>query len=187
VLKKSERTREAILAAARQLFAERGFDATTVREVATVAGIDPALVIRYFGGKDELFVRAAAFELSLPPLDQVPRDRLGEALLRRFVDVWEGPQASMGMAILLRSATSNEQSAAQVRALFAREVLPAVARVGSKKTAGRRAALVGAQLLGIALCRYLLKLPHLADMPAEELVRHVAPVIQGYLAGEAKR
>src|SRR4051812_7837944 len=82
--RKSDRTRSAILDAARRQFAERGYDATTVRDIAAEADIDPALVIRYFGSKDDLFVLAAHLELKLPPLDQVPRAAIGEALVRRF-------------------------------------------------------------------------------------------------------
>jgi AcrR family transcriptional regulator len=180
---KSERTRAAILDAARSLFAERGYARATIRDVAAAAAIDPAMVIRYFGSKDELFVRAAAFELRLPALDRVPRRAVGETLARHFVALWEGPAANPGMAVLLRSAAANETSAATVRAIFATEVCAALARVGPRKTAGCRAALVASQLLGVALCRYVLRLPFLADMPADELIAHIAPTLQRYAVG----
>jgi AcrR family transcriptional regulator len=182
-LRKSERTRTAILEAARRLFAERGYEATTIRDVAAGAAIDPAMVIRYFGSKDDLFVRAAELELRLPALDRGPRRAVGETLVRRFIELWEGPDAHVGMAVLLRSAASNEPSAAKMRELFATQVCAALARVGNRKTTGRRAALVASQLLGVALCRYVLKLPFLADMPADELVEHIAPTIQRYAVG----
>lgn len=183
--RKSDRTRAAILDAARRLFAERGHGATTIRDIAAEAGIDPALVMRYFGSKDELFVRAAEFELKLPALDKVDRDKVGEALLRHFLGVWEGPQANQGMAVLLRSAASNEMSADKMREVFAAQVLPALARIGSRATAGRRAGLVASQLLGLALCRYVLVIPPVAQMAFEDLVRHVAPTVQRYAVGDA--
>lgn len=182
---KSDRTRTAILDAARQLFAERGFDATTVRDIADLAGIDPALVIRYFGSKDLLFVRAADLELEIPPLDRVPEEAIGEALVRHFIDVWEGP--SSGIAVLLRSAGSNEHSAARMREIFATQVRIALAAVGERATAAERAALVASQLLGLALCRYVLRLPPLVAMSVDEVVAHVAPVIQRYAIGTGRR
>lgn len=183
VLKKSERTSATILQAARELFAERGHSATTIRDIAAGAGVDPALVMRYFGSKDELFVRAAAFELSLPALKQVDRSKVGETLLRHFLNVWEGPEANNAMAVLLRSAASNEMSAGKLRELFSAQVLPAIGKVASRATAGKRAGLVATQLLGLALCRYILKIPPVAAMSMEELVRHVAPTLQRYVMG----
>jgi len=181
---KSDRTRSAILEAAQRLFAERGYDGTTIRDVAAEAAIDPAMVIRYFGSKDELFIRAAAIELELPALHKVARTSIGEALVRHFLGIWEGPQANSGMAVLLRSAASNDLSAGKMREVFAAQVLPALARVGTRATVGRRAGLVASQLLGLALCRYVLKLPAIAEMPVEELVKQVAPTIQRYAVGE---
>jgi AcrR family transcriptional regulator len=180
-MKKSDRTRAAILEAARLLFAERGYDAATVRDVAGAAGVDPALVIRYFGNKEALFAQAADFRLDLPDLRTVEPDRVGEALVRHFLLLWEGPRSSGGLAILLRSATSNEMSAQKMREIFAAQVLPALSRLGSRKGAARRAGLVASQVIGLAMTRYVLKLPAVAAIPAEELVRIVAPTIQRYL------
>ena len=77
-VRKSDRTRAAILDAAQKLFAEHGHERTTVRDIAAKASVDPALVIRYFGSKDELFVRAAAFDLKVPDLDKINRSQIGE-------------------------------------------------------------------------------------------------------------
>lgn len=185
VPKKSDRTRAAILEAARQLFAERGPAATTVRDVAAAAGVDPALVIRYFGSKDELFLRAAEFRLQLPPVDKLDPARVGERLVRHFLDIWEGPQANMAMAVLLRSAASNKASAQQVQEIFTTQVMPAIATLGTRSTAGRRAGLVATQLLGLALCRYVLRLPPITQMKPEEIVKSVGPTVQRYALGEA--
>ena len=100
-VRKSDRTRAAILDAAQKLFAEHGHERTTVREIAAKASVDPALVIRYFGSKDELFVRAAAFDLEIPDLDKIKRSQIGETLIRRFLELGEG---YTGMTVLLRSA-----------------------------------------------------------------------------------
>jgi AcrR family transcriptional regulator len=178
--RKSERTRAAILDAAQKLFAEYGHERTTVRDIAAKASIDPALVIRYFGSKDELFVQAATFDLKLPDLSRIKRSQIGETLIRRFLELGEG---FTGMTVLLRSAASNEYAANRVRELFAAQVLPAFARIGSRANAGKRAGLVASQLLGLALCRYILKIPPVAEMPPEEIVKHVGPTIQRYASG----
>src|SRR6266702_2582479 len=160
--RKSDRTRAAILDAAQKLFAQHGHDRATVRDIAAKASIDPALVIRYFGSKDELFVRAAAFDLRMPDLSKVKRSQIGDTLIRRFLELGEG---FTGMTVLLRSAASNDYAASRVRELFAAQVLPAFARVGSRADAAERAGLVASQLLGLALCRYILKIPPVVKCP----------------------
>jgi len=179
--RKSDRTRAAILDAAQKLFAQHGHDRTTVRDIAAKASIDPALVIRYFGSKDELFVRAAAFDLRMPDLSKVKRSQIGDTLIRRFLELGEG---FTGMTVLLRSAASNDYAASRVRELFAAQVLPAFARVGSRADAAERAGLVASQLLGLALCRYILKIPPVAEMSTEEIVKHIGPTIQRYASGK---
>src|SRR3982751_4531747 len=88
-------TREAILAAARQAFAERGFDKASIRHIATSAGVDPALVHHYFGAKDQLFL--AAVEAPADPAKLVPQiaaggvDGFGERLVRTFLGLWDSP------------------------------------------------------------------------------------------------
>ena len=179
--RKSDRTRAAILDAAQKLFAQHGHGRTTVRDISAKASIDPALVIRYFGSKDELFVRAAAFDLRKPDLSKVKRSQIGDTLIRRFLELGEG---FTGMTVLLRSAASNDYAASRVRELFAAQVLPAFARVGSRADAAERAGLVASQLLGLALCRYILKIPPVAEMSAQEIVKHIGPTIQRYASGK---
>lgn len=185
-LRKSERTRAAILAAAETLFAVRGFDRTTVRDIAAEAGIDPAMVIRYFGGKDALFAEAAVFDLALPDLGRVDRGLIGETLVGHFLDQWEGAGGHGGLPVLCRSAASNEAAAARMREMFAAQVLPAIARAGPRATAARRAGLVATQLLGLAFCRYVLHLPPVVAMPRAVLVREVGTTIQRYATGAAE-
>jgi len=181
--RKSDRTRAAILSAATELFAERGYRDATVRAVAERAGIDPALVVRYFGSKDALFARVARVDLRLPDLAAVEPGRAGEMLVRHFLALWEGGPGDQGLAILLRSAVTNEEVAEKIRAVFAVQVAPALAAFGDPTTAATRAGLVVSQLFGLALCRYILRLPPVADMSHEEIVARLRPVIQMHLVG----
>ncbi len=162
---KSNCTRAAILRAAGDLFARHGYERTTVREIAASAAIDPAMVIRYFGSKDELFARVAEFDLKLPDLRTVERSVIGETLVRHYLSLWEGDSRNSGLSVLLRSAASNEHAAAKLPEIFRTQIMPALARVGGKSKAPQRAGLVASQLLGLALCRYVLKLPPVAEMP----------------------
>lgn len=178
---KSDRTRAEILAAAQHLFAEHGYDGTTIRDVAARASIDPAMVIRYFHSKDELFARAASIDLRLPNLKSVQPSARGEALIRHFLALWEDAGSGKSMAIMLRSAASNDFAAKKVREVFAAQVGQAISAVGRRATAGRRAGLVASQLLGLALCRYILEIPPVVAMSREDIIAQVGATLQRYL------
>ena len=180
---KSDRTRAQILEAARDLFAEHGYNGASIRDIAARASIDPAMVIRYFQSKDELFARAALFDLQLPPTQVSDQASIGDAIIRRFLRTWEDSPNATGMVILLRSAASNEFAADKVREIFATQVRPVVAAFGDPADAGRRAGLVASQLLGLATCRYLLQLPPVVALSHEEIIANVGPTLQRYVTG----
>jgi len=181
-INKGEATQAAILNAARDLFALRGFDRTTVRDVASRAGIDPAMVIRYFGSKDELFALAVVFDLKLPDLSDVPRERFGETLARHYLGLWEGETRNHGLPLLIRSAASNEFAAAKMREMFTKQVMPVVMRAAGKKKGAERAGLVASQLLGMALCRYIIKLPPIVGMSQDQVAKYIGPTLQRYIS-----
>jgi AcrR family transcriptional regulator len=181
---KADRTRAAILAAAQKLFAGRGYDRTTVRDIAGMAEIDPALVIRYFGSKEELFARAAVFNLKLPDLGTADRSKVGEALVRHFLSLWEGENANGGLTVLLRSAASNKFAADKLQEIFATQVLPAITKIGGQKGAAERAGLIASQLLGLAFCRYVVKFPPMVGLSQEQIVQEIGRTVQRYATGE---
>lgn len=183
--RKSDRTRAAILAAARDLFARDGYDGATIRDIAARADIDPAMVIRYFGSKDDLFIRAADIDLRLPDLSATAPADAGRSLVEHFLDIWEGPAANPGLVVLLRSAAANDYAADRVREVFAAQSRPALARLGNPADGDRRAGLVVSQLLGLALCRYIFRLPPVVQLSRAEVLDHIGPVIQRYLDGAA--
>lgn len=180
-LRRSDRTRAAILEAARLLFAQDGYERTTIRKVAAAARIDPSMVMRYFGSKDGLFAAANSFDLNLPDFSGIPRQAIGEALVRHFLSQWEGAQANRSLCILLRSAASNEAAARRLREIFATQLVPMVARISGAGGAERRAGLMVTQFLGLAFCRYVLALPPVAALEPEDLMRFIAPTIQQYI------
>ncbi len=182
--RKSERTRAAILKAAQELFAELGYARTTVRDIAARAAIDPAMVMRYFGSKDALFARATAIDLKLPDLTQTAPAQFGDTLIRHFLDMWEGPSSTGTLTILLRTSASDEDAAAKTREVFAGQVLPMLARVAEPAEVATRAGLISTQLLGLALCRYVLKVPPIVAMTPERIIACFGPLLQQHITGE---
>lgn len=174
-------TRAAILAAARARFGSDGFERTTLRAVARDAGVDAAMVIRYFGNKAALFAAAAAFDLELPDLTGVGPERLAETLLPRFFAVWEDDATFLA---LLRASVTSPGAAAAMREVFAAQVAPALAVVAPDHPA-ERAVLFGSLVLGLAMSRYVLATPALATMDRAELTAWVAPMLRQALTGPA--
>jgi AcrR family transcriptional regulator len=181
--RRSDASKAAILNAAREQFAAGGYHAATIRTIATRAHIDPAMVIRYFGSKENLFAVAADFDLQLPNLSGVPRTAMGAALVEHFFNRWEGDETLMA---LLRTAVTIEPAAERMRSIFASQLVSLVASVSGepRARAAVRAGLISTQMLGLALCRYVLKLPPVAGAKRTELVRRLAPTIQRYLFDE---
>jgi AcrR family transcriptional regulator len=182
---RSEPTRAAILAGARRLLAEKGYEGTTIRAVAAEAGIDASMVMRYYTNKAGLFNAAVDLDLQFPDTSDWPREELGERLARHFVARWEGELADELIRLLLRSAVTNAAALEQLRAVFGGQVLRAVREVaGDGPETSRRASMLATQVLGVALCRYVLELPPVVAMDADTLASMMAPVIQHYLTGD---
>jgi AcrR family transcriptional regulator len=177
---RSEATRRTILDAARHAFAARGYGQTTIRAVAAQAGIDASMVMRYFGSKAGLFAAAATIDLDPPDLTSVSPRRRGEALARHFVARWERDPTEDMLVFLLRTAVTDELVAAQMQTTFDRIVVGPLLAL-EYPDAERRAALIGSQLMGLALCRYILRLEPLASLSGDDVIAGVAPAIQRYL------
>jgi AcrR family transcriptional regulator len=182
-------TREAILAAAREGFAERGFDGASIRAIATSAGVDPALVHHYFGTKDQLFL--AAMNAPIDPRELLPQalaggpEQVGERLVRLFLSVWDSPAGTAGVA-LLRSAVTNEWTARLMREFVVTQVLRRALKDLDldPKEAPLRASLVASQVSGLGMVRYILKIEPIASAPAEVVVAAVGPAVQRYITGD---
>ncbi|MGH3712797.1 MAG: TetR family transcriptional regulator [Micromonosporaceae bacterium] len=181
-------TREAILAAARDAFAEQGFDRSSIRGIATRAGVDPALVHHYFGNKDQLFL--AAMESPLDPgeligeiLAGADRDNLGERLVRTFLRVWDSP-AGKPAAAMIRTMVSREWSTRLLREFLLSQILRRVAAARIVTEPEVRFPLVASQMIGMVMMRYILKVEPLASASHEFVVAAIAPNVQRYLTME---
>jgi AcrR family transcriptional regulator len=170
-------TKAVILAAAKDRFARSGFERATIRAIAADANIDPSMVMRYFGSKDQLFAAAADFDLQIPDLAGVDRANAGARLVDYFMERWERDEA---LVVLLRSSTSNADAAQRMRQIFAGQLTPAIAGINPAQPE-RRASLVATQMLGLALCRYVLRLPPIVEMSHDEIVSWLGPTVQRYI------
>jgi len=177
--RKADQTKAVILAAARERFAESGYEAATIRGIAADANIDPSMVMRYFGNKDQLFAAAAEFDLRFPDLAGIERSEVGVAMASHFLARWEDDDA---LIVLLRSSTTNAEAAQRMTDIFAAQLLPAIAKL-VPDDAPRRAGLIATQVLGMALCRFVLRLPPVVVMSRDELIDWLAPTLQRYALG----
>lgn len=184
-------TKDRILAAAREEFSARGYDKTSVRSIGRAAGVDAALVHHYFGTKEQIF--AAAIELSFAPALAAPEaigggvDGMGERVARFMFGIWENPATRGPLLAIMRSAVSNETAAGVFRGLISRRLLGRIAGELDLPDRELRVQLAVAQLVGMMMLRYVVKVEPLASAEPEELVAMVAPTIQRYLTAPDPR
>jgi AcrR family transcriptional regulator len=179
-------TREAITSAARAQFSELGYDRTTIRGVAREAGVDPALVLRFYGSKDALFrevmaLPAAAAE-ALERIADGPRETVGRRLAELIVGLLENPETRAIVLGRIRAASSHPEAAALVRETVTRDVRRLTDAVSDDEP-DVRAVLAGTHVVGLAFARYVVGVEPLASMPAADVVEYAAPTFQRYLVG----
>jgi AcrR family transcriptional regulator len=177
-------TREEVLTAARAAFAEQGYEAATIREIARRAAVDPSLVVQYFASKERLF--AAAMDLPFDPAAAVsaivdgPPSAAGTRMVTTFLRLWDHPETGPRMLALLRSAATHPAAADRLRDLIDGQLLGPVAERLAAPQARLRAHLIGSQLVGLGFARYILRLEPLASASLEEICQLVAPAVQHY-------
>jgi AcrR family transcriptional regulator len=180
----TSQTREAIAVAARELFAELGYEGATFRRIAAAAGVDPALVVHFYGSKEELFSEV----MDLPPdladalvrIAEIPREGVGRCLAELVVAAMENPATRPVLLGRIRSASSHPGAAALVRETVTRDLR----RLAGAITDDRpevRAVLCGAHIVGIALARYVVLVEPLASLPPGDVIDLMAPTFQRYL------
>ncbi|WP_344078867.1 TetR/AcrR family transcriptional regulator [Streptomyces crystallinus] len=181
--RRSDATKAAILEAARERFAADGYERATIRAIARDAGIDPSMVMRYYGNKEGLFAAASELDLRFPDLGALPDKHIGAVLVGHFLDRWEGDDV---LTAMLRVGVTNAAGAERLRSVLGEQLGPVVAGMcPDPADAPRRAALAASQMLGMALARYVLEFPPAVEMTREEVIAWLAPTVQRYLTAEA--
>jgi len=184
----SAASRDEILDAAKQLFAEHGFEGTSLRQVARAAGVDPAMIHHFFNGKDELF--ALSVELPVDPgqvlsgVDGSDPARRAELIIRAVLRLWESP-AHPSLVAFLRGTLGSTAKTALMRQVINRTVISRVTAgiPGTPAEVALRGDLVATQMVGLMMVRYVIRLEPIASAAPEEIVRLVAPNVQRYLTG----
>lgn len=181
-------TRDRILSSARELFARNGIDKTSIRSIASSAGVDAALVHHYFGTKQQLF--AAAIHIPIDPMQvigpmrETPVDELGLKLPSLLLPLWDSELGSGFIATLRSLLAGNDISL--VRS-FLQEVISVEVgrRVDNPPGSGRiRVQFVASQLVGVVMARYILELEPFKSLPVQQVAETIAPNLQHYLTGD---
>ena len=181
-------TRSAIVAEARRQFGEVGYGQTTLRNVASAVGVDPRLVLHYFGSKRGLF--EAAIELPIDPeviVNAVLRAEDGDVGTRAaqfMLAVLDDPARRQVFIGLLRAAISDPEATPLIRDVLAERMLLPIARGVGADQPELRAAMMAAQVVGLAVARHIIGIEPLASAPHDVLVRALAPVVRHYLAAD---
>ncbi|MGH3674479.1 MAG: TetR family transcriptional regulator [Mycobacterium sp.] len=185
-------SRDVVLAAAKKRFAMEGYEKTTLRAIAGDAHVDPSMVLYLFGSKADLFRESLRLVLDTDALVSAlhggPADDadIGTRLVRTYLRMWETPDTATSMRAMLQAVTSNTDAHDAFRAFVQSYVLTAVSgELGGDDTARLRAMLVGSQLVGTALIRYVIAVPPLATLSVDEVVRLIAPTVTRYLTADA--
>jgi AcrR family transcriptional regulator len=181
-------TRDQIRVAARQQFAERGYQATTIRSVAEQAAVDPSLVMHFFRSKDQLFEACVEWpfdpEVELAAVIDAGLPQAGEQLVRLFLATWDARGGHNPVVTLLRTAMSQESVGRLLREFIQVRLLTPLVEAFELDQPELRAGLVASQLLGLGIVRYGLRFDGLAELPHDAVVASIAPTIQRYLSGE---
>jgi AcrR family transcriptional regulator len=178
----STASREKILDVARLAFPANGYAGTSLRGIARDAGVDPSLVVQYFGSKAGLFAAAVEWPFDADrvaaEVHDVPPADVGYYMARVFLEHWDHDEERNPIISSIYAALADPAAAAMVREFItANLALPVVTRAGGDRPQ-LRASLLAAQLIGFGLSRYVLSFEALASTPSEELTSILGAMLQ---------
>jgi AcrR family transcriptional regulator len=181
-------SREDIVKAARKLFAKRGYQGATMRAIAKEAGVDPSLIVHFFGNKVNLLTEAIDWpfdpEVQMPSLLEEGRRNVGRKLAELAIGTWDEQGTRHPVFTLLRAGLTEPEAAEMLRSFMLRRLYgPLMERLGSDRPE-LRAALAVSQVIGVGMGRYVLKFEGLAQARSEDVINWLAPVLQRYLTGK---
>jgi AcrR family transcriptional regulator len=184
-------TREAILAAAGRHFAHHGYDRASLRGIAADAGVDQKLVAYFFGSKQQLFVSAVGLPFNpgevLPAVLAGDRESISERLAALLVEVLEQPELHQRLTGVVRAAASEPEVARMLREFLTRELFDPAAEMLGTEDGPFRANLVGSQIVGLVMARYVVAIEPLATMSPTAVAAAIAPTLERYLLGPLGR
>jgi len=175
-------SREKILEVARLAFPANGYAGTSLRGIARDAGVDPSLIVQFFGSKAGLFAAVVEWPFDASQIatqiQEVPVERVGEYVARVFISRWDRDEHRNPIISLIHAALADPAAAAMLREFITINLtLPMVDRMGADRPQFR-AALLASQLLGFGLSRYALAFDALSSAPSEDLVAALGATLQ---------
>ncbi|MFC0106005.1 TetR/AcrR family transcriptional regulator [Kibdelosporangium aridum] len=180
-------SKQRILQTARELFGQHGYGGTTVRAIATAAGVDPAMVFYFFGTKQGLFAAAIEMSGNVPPaIESIftgDLGTIGERIVRTLLENLDKSDRTP-LVMLTRSAPTDEQSETLLREFIDREITDRLAAMLDTPDAALRAGMVNVQILGLAVARYIVRIEPIASLSIDELVARFGPLVQQCLTGQ---
>ena len=159
-----------------------------MRAIARAADVDPALVLHFYSSKEELFTDAMQwpldFDAAVEEIVAGRRTELGLRMVRFFLSVWDDPEQRDSVIGLLRAATTSELAAALLRESLGAQLLGPVGTHLGAPDAALRMNLCAAQLVGLGIARYIVKLEPIASLDAEAAARIIGSTLQRYMTGK---
>jgi len=169
--------RAAILAAARAVFAERGYVRATIREIARRAGVTHGLVVLHFSTKEQLFIQAVPGTRDLEDHVQGDRDGLPGRVAAAFVTRMESADSADPFIALVRSAASDDGAARALLVAMRTESVRAYETVLEGADLALKVDLIGAFLTGVTFSRYVIGEGPVAVLPPDELVPYLTDAL----------
>lgn len=170
-------TREKLLINARRQFWANGYSNVSVRQIAALAGVDVALISRYFGGKLGLFKATLEGAFDLADLPNEGQDALLQAFLKLFIETPRGCDEPSSMRMLLTNAHDDDVGAL-VRGEFQNSFHAKIVTILNSEA---RAALFMAVLLGISVAEKTLHLPGIGAPSSKTYERQLGHLLQAAL------
>ncbi|MET0234473.1 MAG: TetR family transcriptional regulator [Kibdelosporangium sp.] len=180
-------SKQRVLQVARELFDQNGYAGTTVRAIATAAGVDPAMVFYFFGTKQGLFSAVIDMSGNVPQAIESIFDgdlgTIGERIVRTLVQNLDKSDRPP-LVMLTRSAPTDPKSEALLREFIDREITDRLAALLGTPDAAKRAGMVNVQILGLAVARYIVRIEPIASASVDELAAMFGPLVQQCLTGK---
>jgi AcrR family transcriptional regulator len=178
-------TRGDIIRAARKLFAENGYNGTTMRTIAFEAGVDAALIHHFFASKNKVFVATVQDVFRDVQAIDGPPELAGELLVREFLRLWEDDsEAAESLRAIFSSALSYDEAARLLGDIVAVQLVAPVVAESGAGDGPLCTTLLSSQLVGVALMRYVVKAEPLASANTEVLAKTLGLYFQKFLDGD---
>ena len=172
-------SRERLLELAREAFATHGYEATSLRMIATAADVNASTLIHYFGNKEALYaeVVAAVAPLTAEFVAALRAGADGRGLVTHYLQMWEHPEGAEALRAVMRTALASPTGMRVLRQTLTQSILQA-----GQARSPLHMELLMSHLFGIGMSRYFTQLPELAQADIAQVADLVGPVLDQYLA-----